>query len=309
MKKLQRAFTLVELLVVIAIIGILVSLLLPAVQSAREAARQMQCKNNLKQIGLALQSHHQAKSEMPWGRVENRETWSLELLPFMEQDNLYNIWDYSKEYYHQDQAFLTSNVATYFCPTRRSPSGSSALSVSGDHNEDLTDADHVPGPLSDYACSIGSTHDRDGKIAHYDYHIAPHVKNIPEGRVRTRGLFIYGTTNRSHGTPLAFVDCRDGLSNTILFGEKHIPQDKFGTASFDGSTYNGDHGSARRPAGISALLAKGPEDTGYRFGSYHPSVCNFVLGDGSVRSIAISIDATTLNRLADRADGETIGEF
>ena len=305
-------FTLVELLVVITIIGILIALLLPAVQSAREAARNAQCMNNLKQVGLALQMHSQQKGELPWGRVENRETWALMILPYLEQENLHSLWDFDKEYYHQSDEFLTSVVPTYFCPTRRRAGSAPAQSISGDHNEDKTDDDHVPGPLADYACSSGSTHERNGKIAHADYSLPRHVEdnpNFPSDHVRTTGLFIYGVTNRKLGTPLTFTDCRDGLSNTVLVGEKHIPEGKFGIVSYDGSTYNGDHGSARRPAGISAPLAKGPRDTGYRFGSYHPGVCNFVLGDGSVRSIAVSIDATTLNRLADRSDGQPIGQF
>ena len=89
---LRRAFTLVELLVVIAIIGVLVALLLPAVQAAREAARRSQCLNNLKQIGLAAQNFHAAKNRFPWGVVlEEGSMWSLHIAPYMEQQSIRNL--------------------------------------------------------------------------------------------------------------------------------------------------------------------------------------------------------------------------
>src|SRR5262245_35182898 len=99
----RRGFTLVELLVVIAIIGVLVALLLPAVQQAREAARRMTCTNNLKQIGIALHNHHDVKLTFPPGALNTGHngtpvytTWTIEILPFMEQQALYNQYDQSQ---------------------------------------------------------------------------------------------------------------------------------------------------------------------------------------------------------------------
>src|SRR5438477_1436970 len=95
----RRAFTLVELLVVIAIIGVLVALLLPAVQQAREAARRMSCTNSLKQIGIALHNHHDVKLNFPPGGMQTGAngtpcytTWAIEILPFMEQQAIYSLY-------------------------------------------------------------------------------------------------------------------------------------------------------------------------------------------------------------------------
>ena len=119
-------FTLVELLVVIAIIGILIGMLLPAVQQVREAARRTRCQNNLKQIGLALHSHHTAKSEFPIGTVEFRLfdpskrqlAWSVFLLPYMEQDNVFEMLDLNLAFDDANNAEGASKIiSTYVCPS------------------------------------------------------------------------------------------------------------------------------------------------------------------------------------------------
>ena len=119
-------FTLVELLVVIAIIGILVGMLLPAVQQVREAARRTRCQNNLKQIGLALHSHHTVKSEFPIGTVEFRLfdpskrqlAWSVFLLPYMEQDNVFEMLDLNLAFDDANNAEGASKIiSTYVCPS------------------------------------------------------------------------------------------------------------------------------------------------------------------------------------------------
>ncbi len=133
----QRAFTLVELLVVIAIIGILIALLLPAVQAVRESARRSQCSNNLKQIGLAMQNYHDTRKEivpryLSWDPANGTDTlgyasWPILLLPFMEQSSVYELFnvgtriDTNPGGQFDHPRGRTTSIAAYFCPTRRLP--------------------------------------------------------------------------------------------------------------------------------------------------------------------------------------------
>jgi prepilin-type N-terminal cleavage/methylation domain-containing protein len=286
-------FTIVELLVVIAIIGILVALLLAAVQGAREAARRGECSNNLKQIGLAIHLFHQATDEMPYSRLDTRETSLVVLLPFLEQQNLFDRWDMNKTYYDQADEIRLQPVEVYFCPSRRTPADSRDGSITGDVHQG-TSGPHVPGALSDYAACAG---DPSGRGDYWPGMGSPATTAANQ----CNGAFCY------KGMPIDFTAIRDGLKNTLFFGEKHVPQRRFGYSP-DSSVYNGDHGSSFKKAGIGAPLAHGSYGTG-QFGSAHPGICQFVLGDGSVRPLAVSMSATTLGRLANRQDGEVIGDF
>jgi prepilin-type N-terminal cleavage/methylation domain-containing protein len=151
-------FTLIELLVVIAIIGLLVGLLLPAVQAAREAANRTSCANNLKQIGLALRQYEVDHGCLApsFAKVQGA-SWMVLILPYMEQDNLFHQWDMTKTYYEQSDTARLTQLQNYFCPTRRSPADVKAGSVSGDVSSTTVDpnAPNIPGALSDYAASIG----------------------------------------------------------------------------------------------------------------------------------------------------------
>ena len=117
----RTAFTLVELLVVITIIGILIALLLPAVQAAREAGRRASCTNKLKQIGLALQMYHELQGCLPYGCNFPRSdggTWAAFILPHLEQENVYNAFDFKKKLWHADNKVAVETViSTYICPS------------------------------------------------------------------------------------------------------------------------------------------------------------------------------------------------
>src|SRR5688572_30720375 len=120
----RRAFTLVELLVVIAIIGILIALLLPAVQAARESARRTQCANNLKQIGVAVHNYHDANRALPPVRIAGGTGWAtffVLILPYMEQQGLYEMWDLELNYAEQPrrEAVWQAHINSYYCPSRR----------------------------------------------------------------------------------------------------------------------------------------------------------------------------------------------
>ena len=159
----RRGFTLVELLVVISIIALLMGLLLSAVQRVREAAARTACANNLKQIGLAMHHFHDDHGQLPSFTTDGPDaaTWAVEILPYIEQGNLYRQWDLSLSYYKQSDAARLTAVPTYVCPSRRNPGQAPRASIQGDQPGLTSDADatpsaNVPGALGDYAASIGS---------------------------------------------------------------------------------------------------------------------------------------------------------
>jgi len=323
----SSGFTLVELLVVIAIIGILVGLLLPAVQAAREAARRMQCSNNLKQIGLAMHNHADSRRKLPtlYIRGSGETPWTVQILPYLEQGNVYNAWDIMNvsAYYRlganpTEVAARQAQIPSYFCPSRRGPGSQ----LSKDNNNRAIagfPTFNIGGGLGDYAAVGGGNNGT--------FHL--------QGSLRWTGD--RSTFNLNTGTPrwritnfvyvTDFATMSDGTSNTALVGEKHIisGQEGFGAvqvngpASGDGSFFNDDApqwftrlmGRQTVSAGVflDRNFAKGPKDSfrpGERFGSYHPGVCQFVFGDGSVRSLGTTIDILVLTNIALPDDGQVI---
>ena len=300
-RRRDRGFTLVELMVVIAIIGSLAMLLLPGVQMARETARRLACAANLRQLGQAFHTYHDARRTLPYSRDDMRETWAVLTMPFAEEAVAHRAWDMTKPYYDQSAEARLAVQPGLLCATRRS-GGGPAISVSGDVPQSAalegTAAAHVPGACSDYAVCTG---DQAGVA---DYYAG--FKGLP-AKDAANGAFLYKQGQ------IPFKKITDGLSSTLLAGEKHIANRGFGivgeidgVGNQDGSVYNGDYfQSSTAAAGIDRPLADGPAGTGF-FGSYHPGVCPFVMGDGSVRLVATSIDGETLARLANRQDGQAI---
>ena len=147
MKTKRVGFTLVELLVVIAIIGILAGLLLPAVQMARQAARRTQCTNNLKQIGLAIHNFHDTKKRIPPSRpADGFLTWHVEIMPFVELDNLHDKLRWNLPYVDQDPVALQTAVPVFVCPSRRAAGDISSHEAGG----------RPVGICGDYAGNAGS---------------------------------------------------------------------------------------------------------------------------------------------------------
>ena len=312
MRRERTGFTLIELLVVIAIIAILIGLLLPAVQKVRESAANTQCRNNLHQIGLAVHSYHDAFNQLPPARVgrDAYATWPILVAPYLEAQNLYTLWDVTKIYQQQPNPLArTTTLKVFFCPSRRAPMTSPA-DENGTSGEDGNG--HLESACGDYACCDGdgnnrNTMDADGAM------ISPLVLNPNVGDDNPYPARILSFKSRTD-----FQKIADGLSNTLLIGEKHVRHRELGLASNgDMAYYSGySYTTAQRSAGWyidgsgvrqNKPLMK-PDDAAstIRFGSWHPGVCNFVFCDGSVHSLPVNIDIDVLRRLAVRNDGETV---
>jgi type II secretory pathway pseudopilin PulG len=314
-------------LVVIAIIGVLVALLLPAIQAAREAARRSQCLNNLKQIGLAIQLYHDGTKTLPPSRLPCwHGTWASEIWPYLEEGTIAQQWDPVMGYYEQPLQNLTAQVPVYLCPTRRNPP---QLSVSGDTRGSTP---HRPGALGDYAVSIGDGNKYQGDRgfageADDESSTAPGA----DPRAIYNGAFLAGVGDCIGFDPkrrvvgriksqTSFRKIVDGLSKTIFVGEKHLPDSEDGNSCFgrkdcqDNSIYNGDyHRTIARYGSVDALIAKSPTDPvqdAHRanFGSWHSGICNFTFGDGSVRSISNTIDGKILGYLCNIRDGQVVDD-
>jgi len=298
-------FTLVELLVVIAIIGILVALLLPAVQSAREAARRMSCSNHLHQIGLAVHHFHDTHHKLPPSRwVNGSPTWFALILSFLERQNEMEMWDLSQLYYAPDnRQARETNIPVFRCPSRDAP----RLAYNSFGDAGVT---NTRGAVGDYAGNAGNNSRGSDEF----------WRPGANGTIITADIFDDNPSGRTDWeSNVSFKMIFDGLSRTFLAGEKHIPT---GAEDRQGSLYNGDNqNNCARVAGRVAPLASHTEDltrcreiAGCRgggngpcicdtFGSWHPGLCQFVFADGHVESINVNVHGTIIDRLAARNDG------
>lgn len=309
-----RGFTLVELLVVIAIIGVLIALLLPAIQAAREAARRSQCANNQKQIGLAVQNYHGAKNSVPPAYLTGagHATWLVMILPYLEGGNLYSIANVERSYYVLPDSTIQTYVPTYLCPSRRS--GGESLSTVGD--ERPPHVSHRPGALACYQANGG-----DGTVWPWYVNEANGVFRPALDCPTKTTCYHTGTLSgtepdiRIKGWRMNrnFKVITDGLSNTFMVGEKHVLTGHEGEKDYGDNSYfnDDDSGSAINLAGPHLPLAQSPDDDSifkdYRifiFGSHHPGIVQFVMADASVQAIPVDIDGKVLGYLASINDGE-----
>jgi prepilin-type N-terminal cleavage/methylation domain-containing protein len=329
--KSTQAFTLVELLVVIAIIGVLVALLLPAIQAAREAARRSQCINNMKQMGIAVQNYHDTKKSLPPFRVgDHQPTWIVLVLPFLEQAQIANLWDESLGcFYDQRPAFRTLQVDTFICPSQTHDSRTMLAQPDTVHGHNRNDpqvpgAQGYEGSISDYRAVAGSTciielgppplRFRDLNNSN------SHLADGPCPQANRAYLVLTSTpTNRgmkSFKAETSLKSISDGTSNTLFAGEVGR-----GTSE-SGHAFNGDHAAgvffgadgrqfAKRPGlpakplgqALTAEQELNYGDSG-TFGSVHNGVVNFVMCDASVQSLSQDIDPNVMDALATRAGGE-----
>jgi prepilin-type N-terminal cleavage/methylation domain-containing protein/prepilin-type processing-associated H-X9-DG protein len=308
--KLSRShgFTLIELLVVIAIIAVLIALLLPAVQQAREAARRSQCKNNLKQIGLAFHNYHDTHGVLPPGAItSNWLAWGTFLLPFLDQAPL-------------SQQIIANNGfdAKWY-------------EAEDSNGELFVEKVLARTPLASFRCPSDPGEALNEKL--YGYAASNYVANVGHS-------YIYDASNATHRTyrgaflmdrSTKFSAVTDGLSNTLFIGERKsvgktsdIPE-YFGSiwigavAHKDrvpaGSTWNSNANVGRTYCVVAASSGTHPNylinstTQGQAYSSLHTGGAHFVMGDGSVRFISENISATDYQRLGGIADGEIIGNF
>jgi prepilin-type N-terminal cleavage/methylation domain-containing protein len=279
-----RAFTLIELLVVIAIIAILIGLLLPAVQKVREAAARMSCSNNLKQIGLAFHSYHDANQRFPHAGSDGPTrtccnadtrvgwTWMYHILPYIEQDNVYKN--------SSDVVVAQSLIKVYYCPTRRQPTAYGGGAYG----------------RCDYAGNGGlsmATVGRQGMLVRQWSTLPQPAGTIPD-------------QNRK------MTDVSDGLSNTLMVGEKQVLPKRLGSTGGDNEAWNNsgwDQDHVRFGQAVPQPDYLHPDSNSYwsvRFGSSHTGGFNGVMGDGSVRFIRYSVDSANWLRVCLINDGQVI---
>ena len=322
----RTAFTLVELLVVIAIIGLLITLLLPAVQAARESARRTQCANRLKQIGLAIHNFHSSQQELPpaYFTGGGYATWLMLIMPYLEEGNVHETINVGHIYYELPESVRHTQVSFYYCPSRRGPP---QLSVTGDRRGPNY-PNHLPGALADYAMCGGTEYpfwnsppDCGGNgVARSTLEFSLSGDRctgpaVPTGKWDSSGRY-YGWK-----TPIRFMQITDGLSHTLLAGEKFVHADHFGEWEYgDNSFYNDEHwDNILRMIGPGFPILPNPDDPTVQslfddtalgsFGSWHAGgVCNFVFCDGSVRGLVPSTSTTLLGYVSQVADGNPIGQ-
>lgn len=322
----QTGFTLVELLVVIAIIGILVALLLPAIQAAREAARRAQCSNNLKQIGIAVHNYHDTRRSLPPMRVaDHQQTWLALILPHLEEQQVGDLWDEKLGcFYDQKLELRMANINSYYCPSQQHDSRTIAgvePDAAGGHNHPRNDPllngtlGYI-GSISDYRAVAGST----CIVRHNDPAITinplrweqfdgstSHLVDGPVPQCNSRknvGDVRYTTTPTNRGVAgfdarTSFKNITDGTSKTLLAGEVSR------ATSESGHAFNGDHfpgmwiGEANPFCQRCGQKASEGGDGG--FGGMHSGIVQFVMCDGSVQAIPRDTNLAVLDAMATRA--------
>ena len=325
----RRGFTLVELLVVIAIIGILVALLLPAIQAAREAARRSQCTNNLKQIGIAVHGYHDIRKALPPMRVaDHQQTWQALILPHLEEQQVSDLWDESRGcFYDQKLELRTAVIQPYLCPSQQHEARTIdgvEPDASGGHGHPRNDilatgTKGYIGSISDYRAVAGST----CVVPHNDSTITTNpmrldifdgsTSHLVDGPMpqcnssKSAGDIRYTTTPNTRGIAsfsprTGLKNITDGTSKTLMVGEVSR------AVSEACHAFNGDHLPALWIGELEPFCQRCGQskaeggDSG--FGGMHSGVAMFVMCDGSVQAISKDTNLAVLDRMATRAGSD-----
>ncbi len=295
-RKITRsAFTLVELLVVIAIIGILVALILPAVQSARAAARRVQCLNNLRQIGLALHNYHDSHGQLPrieldWeqlpGNQVNEWSWRTDILPFLERQATYDLFDFDQNYirFFKRNRPPGSEIGQTLVPDYSCPDDPLSKTIY------LWRLNNINTPLTNYFANAGT---------------------LQVNRPQYDGIFVTNNkgrapkntnTGKNGRTWIAFRHITDGLTSTIAVGERGLADNRYWGWTY-APTY---HTDAYLDSRIG--LTPGNDDRSHNehYWSYHPGGALFLMADDRVQLLSYEMDAQIFQAMSSRLDGNTV---
>ena len=316
----SNGFTLIELLVGIAIIGILMALLLSAVQAAREAARRIDCANRIRQLALACHLHESKHRIYPSGGWSKNWVglpelgfgpkqpggWIYHVLPDVEQTALFELGGIGTQHHEANLRRVETPLEAVHCPSRRS----AAVFELGYDWQPHETARVISAARNDYAINGGAVYVRHGD---------------GPSTVGEAGGFSWPSMESRNGishqrSRVRPADVRDGLSNTYLLGEKHVPRREYFTGNDPGdneSAYGGDDRDLQRFTSLDGQLPLLPypdsridemprNQQGARFGSAHPPGFQMALCDGSVRLISYSVDGETHRNLGDRRDAISI---
>lgn len=315
MSRARRGFTLVELLVVIAIIGILVALLLPAVQAAREAARRTQCINNLKQVGIALHQFHDVNQAFPasgWTQAGPGNPlgkyvgWRPLITPYIEQESIKNAWDFSLNWWEGNNVALAANRLKLFeCPSvPRAGAVTSAIAK-------------PPRPALTFVNQLAPT-DYEALMGSRPSSINPHLPFAIYTNTNPYSVLYRNSTTR-------IAEIMDGTSNTVMVVEcggrpmvfrRRLPKpalvndqgigwaDSEGPFSLDGASPNGDLEGCGPAGGCTASMNRKNDNEPF---SFHPGGGNFLFADGHVGFLQEALSLTTLAALSTANAGEVTG--
>jgi prepilin-type N-terminal cleavage/methylation domain-containing protein len=307
----RRGFTLVELLVVIAIIGVLVALLLPAVQTAREAARRMQCSNNMRQIGLGLHNFHDVNNCLPAGAVTSSAKpagvkfnipsnklhgWAIFIYPFIEQKPAFDQYQFSQHWYHANNQIVREQyVATFICPSSPIPRRLDSATTSGVAWR---------AAAADYGVNNG----------------------VDAAKLNTLGLVDGGTVMAPNGVMRVdelqrFSEITDGLSNTMWICEDagrpqlyRANHQRVGTSRASGASHI-DRDNEYILHGYNAAGTSNPGPcfvnctNDNEMYSFHPAGAMVLLGDGSVRLMSSNAQFKIVAGMITKGGGENVGSL